>query len=283
MTEPAHDLLIRRILVALDASAHSRAALEAAAVLAARLDAELTGLFVTDRAVLRAAALPFTRVIDPLACAPRPFESAGVRREFRVLAERARRMFEAVAARAETSATFRIVEGEVTAELLAAAAEADLLALGQSGHTEASRRKLGATARAVIARVDVPVLVLRRGVRLDRPVLALYDASPAAERALRMAAFLARQDADSPLVVLVTGPDAATIFARQRALIERYGEEPPELHFRPLSDPSPARVAHVAREERAGLLAGPAGAEALRADGLSTLLASTECPILLVR
>ncbi len=283
MNGPPNDILIRRILVALDASAHSLAALEAAAFLAGRLDAELTGLFVTDRAVLRAAALPFTRVIDPLSCAPRPFESAGVRRQFRILAERARRMFEAVAARAETTATFRVVEGDVAAEVLAAAAEADLLALGQSGPTEASRRKLGATARAVLARVGVPVLVLRRGVRLDRPVLVLYDASPAAERALRLAAFLARQDADSPLVVLVTGPDAATIFERQRALIERYGEGPPELHFRPLPDLSPARVALVTREERAGLLVGPAEAEALRADGLPTLLAAADCPILLVR
>ena len=282
MTEPG-DIVIRRILVALDASAHSFAALEAAALLAERLNAELVGLFVVDRTLLRAAELPFTRVIDPLACTSRPFESAGVRRQFRVLAERARLTFEAVAARVHPPATFRIVEGDVTAEVLAAAAEADLLALGQAGLTEASRRKLGATARALIERVSTPVLVLRRGVRLDLPVLVLYDASPAAERALGMAAFLARQYPDSPLIVLVTGPDAHTIFERQRALIERFGAGPPEIHFRPLPDHSPLRVAHVAAEERAGLLVAPTDAEALRTGRLIPLLRAVACPVLVVR
>jgi nucleotide-binding universal stress UspA family protein len=46
---------IRRILVALDASPHSFAALEAAAHLAAHLEAELFGLYVEDENLLRGA------------------------------------------------------------------------------------------------------------------------------------------------------------------------------------------------------------------------------------
>ncbi|MBK7177644.1 MAG: universal stress protein [Chloroflexi bacterium] len=52
---------IQRILVALDASPHSLAALEAAIDLAERLDAELQGLFVEDINLLRLAQLPFAR------------------------------------------------------------------------------------------------------------------------------------------------------------------------------------------------------------------------------
>ncbi|MGB7837261.1 MAG: universal stress protein, partial [Terrimicrobiaceae bacterium] len=55
---------IRRILVALDASAHSRAALEAACELALGLDAELSGLFVEDINLLRLAQLPFASEIS---------------------------------------------------------------------------------------------------------------------------------------------------------------------------------------------------------------------------
>ena len=63
MKEEARELVIRRILVALDASRHSLAALEAAAELAARLKAELVGLFVEDIDLLRLAGLPFAREI----------------------------------------------------------------------------------------------------------------------------------------------------------------------------------------------------------------------------
>ncbi|HSL81665.1 MAG TPA: universal stress protein, partial [Thermoanaerobaculia bacterium] len=46
--EPGRDRTIRRILVALDASADSAAALEAATALAALFGAELQGLYVED-------------------------------------------------------------------------------------------------------------------------------------------------------------------------------------------------------------------------------------------
>ena len=53
MNEQEHALIIRRILVALDTSKHSLAALEAADELAAWLKAELFGLFVEDINLLR--------------------------------------------------------------------------------------------------------------------------------------------------------------------------------------------------------------------------------------
>ena len=50
-----------RILVALDASPRSLAALSTAGALAAELDAELSGLFVEDINLQRLLALPFAR------------------------------------------------------------------------------------------------------------------------------------------------------------------------------------------------------------------------------
>ena len=52
---------VRRILVALDASPHSHAALEEAAALAKPLQAELAGVFVLDAELLRLSALPVAR------------------------------------------------------------------------------------------------------------------------------------------------------------------------------------------------------------------------------
>ena len=67
------ELAIRRILVALDGSYHSLAALEAAAELAASLEAELHGLFVEDVNLLRVAGSPVAReVCYPFSRTTRP-------------------------------------------------------------------------------------------------------------------------------------------------------------------------------------------------------------------
>jgi nucleotide-binding universal stress UspA family protein len=50
---------IKRIVIAIDASPTSLAALEATAELAARWDAEILGVFVEDTDLLRMATLPF--------------------------------------------------------------------------------------------------------------------------------------------------------------------------------------------------------------------------------
>ena len=61
MSEAKPESSSRRILVVLDASPFGLEALEAAAGLAARLRAELQGLFVEDVDLLRLAGLPFAR------------------------------------------------------------------------------------------------------------------------------------------------------------------------------------------------------------------------------
>ncbi len=68
---------IQRILLALDASPQSVAALDTATELAGRLGAELTGLFVEDTDLLRMAALPFAAEIGRLSPEPAAPQSSG--------------------------------------------------------------------------------------------------------------------------------------------------------------------------------------------------------------
>ena len=283
MPEALVETTIKRILVALDASTHSLAALEAAAQLAAALQAEIQGLFVEDDDLMRAAALPFTREVRPLSHAPRTFDHASMRRTFRAQAGQARRALEAVAIAAGVDFSFRVSQGQVALELLSAAAEADLLTLGQASIARCSRRKLGTTARTVVSQASGPVLLLRRGLHLDLPVAAVYDGSEQAERALHLAYQLARQDASSPLTVLVLGDDAETVHHRRQAVTEHYGERMPHLHIRPLTDTAIARLAEVVHEEEAGVLALPIDSAFLQNDRLPTLLTLTSCPVLLAR
>ncbi|MEJ2343030.1 MAG: universal stress protein [Gemmatimonadales bacterium] len=88
---PARPTSIRRIVVALDASRSSLAALEAAAELAAAVNAELAGLFVEDENLVRLAGLPLAREFDRISERPRSMDTAQLRRHMARQAQQARR------------------------------------------------------------------------------------------------------------------------------------------------------------------------------------------------
>ncbi len=85
MTEAEQNqpLATEHILVALDTSPSSTAALMAAAELAAALHMELRGLFVEDINLLHLCGLPFGLEIGSFTAKPRRLEQAQLERDFR--------------------------------------------------------------------------------------------------------------------------------------------------------------------------------------------------------
>lgn len=110
-----------RILIEVEAGTPERE-LEAAAALAARIGAELTGLFVEDATLLRFAGLPFARVIGFSSAARRDTGVEAMARSLRTLAQEARLAFAGVAARQDVQWSFRVERGAAPEALLAAAA-----------------------------------------------------------------------------------------------------------------------------------------------------------------
>jgi nucleotide-binding universal stress UspA family protein len=200
-------LRIRRILVALDSSRHSLAALEAAGELAAHTEAELLGLFVEDINLLRLAKLPFASQVSWTARAAESVDSARMERELRAQAEQARQALAAVAGRLRVPWSFRVVRGEVAAEVLAAAEKADLLTLGKRG-LALSGQRLGSTAHAALTRLRRPLLLSQHGSRLRQPVLVVYDGSEGSRQALNVALGLA--PATGPRLLIVFLVDEAS-------------------------------------------------------------------------
>jgi nucleotide-binding universal stress UspA family protein len=82
---------VRRIVVAVDSSPHAQAALDAAAALAARMHAELEGLFVEDIDLLNLAALPFGREFNMATGQARPFDAGALREQMEAEIARMRR------------------------------------------------------------------------------------------------------------------------------------------------------------------------------------------------
>lgn len=271
-----------RILVALDASPHSRAALEMAVQIAADFQAELDGLFVKDENLLRAAQLPFAAEVRSYSLSPRRLNDRRVERQLRYQAQRAEAVLQDLTEHAEVSYDFRVAEGHVTEELLAAAENTDLLAMGKTS-TRSSRRRLGTTSQRLLAEAPAPVLVLRRSVRQPRPILTYYDGSDRATSALQIAAQLASRPPERPLTVfLPPGGDAELIELRDD-VYSRYGSEVPHLQVRPLAPAEVDRFAGLARDAGPALLVLPDECSPLAGTALDRFLYETDEPLLMVR
>jgi len=120
-------MTLRRIVVGLDADPRGRATLQAAAQLAARMQAELVGLFVEDIDLLHLAGMPFAREVGYPSSALRPIDVAAMERALRATAQEVQRTLAAIAGRAPLSWSFRIARGAMLSELRAAAAEGDIV------------------------------------------------------------------------------------------------------------------------------------------------------------
>jgi len=277
---PSSDRSFRRILVALDASPHSRAALDLAVQMAADLEADLEGLFVKDENLLRAAQLPFAEEVRTHSVSPKALSDRRVQRQLRRQAEQAEAVLQAATEQAPVSYDFRVVEGQVTRQLLRAAEETDLVALGKTS-TQSSRRRLGTTSEALLAESSTPVLVLRRAVRRRPPLVTYYNGSDTARKALRTAARLA--DHDTPLTVFLPAANETQTERLRAEVHEVLGAHAVQVQVRPLSPTEVDRLAVLARRRGPGLFVMPGTGSPLANASPQRFLYELDRPLLVVR
>lgn len=282
MEESDQELIIKRILVALDASTHSLAALEAAAGLAATLEAELLGLFVEDENLLHLAGLPFAQEVRAPSATSREMSSDRMEQDLRLQAAQARRALQAAAERVHARWSFRTVRGQVTPAVLAAALEADLVAMGRTSQSASRRSRLGSTARAATSGTRRSVLLMQQGSDLSYPVLTTFDGSPAAWQALLAATRLARASGDDLSVLLLSDTpemvddmkDQVSAWLRQRDL---------KAHYSWLPGATVSALIKLVKASADCVLVLGGENPLLEADSIQELLDETDCPVLLVR
>jgi nucleotide-binding universal stress UspA family protein len=272
-------LAIRRILVALDASPSSLAALRGAVVLAARMEAELLGLFVEDVDLLRLSDSPYAREILYPTAKEIPLDRASMERKLRAQAEQAREALATAAKRAQVEWSFRIVRGEVSSEVLAAAAGADLLALGRRGWSFSQKLRFGSTALAVLSGEMPALLLSESGMNLSLPVLACYDGSAAAQRGLLLAADLARTGSNQ-LVVLLLGEDRESARLLQEKVAPLLQGENLQVLFRPIDSRDEAGLLRAIKFEHAGILVLAGKGPLFKPDSIELLLREVDISLL---
>jgi nucleotide-binding universal stress UspA family protein len=202
MSAEASGTRIRRIAVALDASPYSLQGLAMAAGIAAALNAELEGVFVEDTELLRLAGLPFLREFRIATLGENVLDAERLQRELRAAARSMREHLERSAGELGLAWSFRVWRGDLEAEILGAALDAELFALGRIGRFAPLRRRPRPPAPGVPARNLV--------------VGVLLNASDAAARALSIAIELGMRHAASLVVIIQPeeGADTATLQTR---------------------------------------------------------------------
>lgn len=272
----------RRILVALDASRESVAALDLAADMARRVRAELVGMFVEDVNLLKLVQHPFAREVNLSTRSGRMLDIDTVERELKAQAAAARRALERAAAQLQVPWTFRVTRGAVEAELIAASLEVDLVAVGKAIQPLTGRARLGRTPRALYSRSSCSLLFAVPGLVPSRAVALAYDGSPVAGDALEVAARIADDDGGRLLVFLIA--ESGDVAAEHEAAVRRrLRGSPVTLVFRRIHGTSCAAMLPMIEAERPKLLVVGLDPQAARGEALAAVAESAGCPVLMVR
>ncbi len=197
--------MIKRILVGIDTSEHSRTAQAYAFHLARRLGATLIGLHVVDIVSIEGSF--FHDISGSLGLEPYLDFSSKMRE---ILNARGHAVLEdfAQAARREDIAAETVLDlGVVANQLCERAKAADLLMIGHRGVNERfSTGLLGSTTESVARKSPRPMLVSPIRFREVTRALLAYDGSDRASRAMRAAADFATT-VDVPLIVITVARD----------------------------------------------------------------------------
>lgn len=280
MNKRNDEVTFRRILVALDTSHHSLAALEAAVEMAASMKAELKGLYVEDVNLLRVAGSPVAREMRFPFVSTAQLDRVRMARQLRAQAAQARRALASACERREVKWSFHVVRGEVAHEVMVAAQEADMLILGKVSRPFIRKTRLGSTALTAAVQAPCCVLLLQRYEHVAPPVTVTYDGSPSARRALQIATRLAKRNGGY-LAVLIVADTPDDDYRLQAETADWLRQQGVLVRYRQVQGKGLSALVQVLRAERSGVLV--LGGAILHLAELQKLLDEVDFPVLLVR
>jgi hypothetical protein len=250
-----------RVTVMLGNSLSDRDTLAVLELLQPGSTAEVLGLFIEDSELLSLADIPVVREYCRLTQAERRLQAVELERQFRTQARMAERALAESAKPRGYPWSFRSLRGDPATLLREALADVDLMLLG--------------TMTGV-----VPVTGHRRVAASRRPVIAVFDQSEAATRALHVAMRLADAGGMDLVIVLAAMQPDELPALRQRAAglsgdrsvnyIESTGDNTPEL-------------LKQLRRYPAGQLVLGIPAKGIDDETITLLRSRSTCPVILVR
>ncbi|MCY4487115.1 MAG: universal stress protein [Deltaproteobacteria bacterium] len=282
MSRPVPAFDVRRIVVAIDGSRAAAEVLEAAARLAARLHAELEGVFIRDINLLRLASLPVGREIQFPTGQGRDFTADALEADIRTREFAARRALAAAAERVHVSYSFRTAEGQVDVEVVTAAGGGDLLIVNSETRSRWGAARSTHVAREVAERAPRSVLVSKPGALLAGVPLVCHDGGAGSWHALDAGLYFFGLH-EGRLAVLILADDPVEAETLRRQVEDRLAARGVSPRFLYGVRPRAPEVCRLAGEAGAGVLVMAADCPALDTPRQREVLESITCPVLIVR
>lgn len=201
--------LFQHILVAVDASAHTEAGLDAAFYLANHLGSRIEGLFIRSQELHHICRLTFLSEVSELTGEIRPLPEQFLEKQLSQAEKRIKQRVQFVEIRGHISCSSISVVGSVTEQILNEADNADLVVMSQTGRSLSRLTKLADTVHTVSKKSKKPVMVVKKKTNRKNVVISLYDGSEHSKKGFKTALKLA-ESIQQPLILLVLLNDSDT-------------------------------------------------------------------------
>lgn len=175
---------VARVIAVLDASSADIEAVIAATDVAARLGAEVLGLFIEDLNLVRLASLPVARHVGIGLATSGAWNIESLEGEMQALAARAESALVACATRIGVKWSFSVVRGLPAAELETATVMQDLLVLGSARATSGLPLRFGSPVIEAAWQLARTVLFVPCRATFERPLVVVRAGSEQTGRAL---------------------------------------------------------------------------------------------------
>lgn len=278
--EQERTLLFQRILVAVDTSATSRAALESAATLARIMESEIQGLFVHEENWNQLSRLPSAQTVNELTGETQGLEQTSLEHQIKTLESRLRQQLKYISRRNDVNHTWQSVHGHVADKVLEAAKDADLITIGRRGRSYKSRNKLGSTAKAVIRKAEKPVLILKEPLNLRHTITAVYDASEESHNGLRLALSLAKENRTQLTIMVINHEQAES--ERDTELEQLIDNAQIPIRVKVLKQPNLRDFVNSINSQPSGLIVIPKNQPFLQEGSMEIMLTYILSPVLMM-
>lgn len=275
MSDPQPQFPVHRVVIALESICENLKALEIAAEMAARIKAELHGIFMEDVNLLSAASLPFVHQVNLQSAAAHSFEPADIEAEFRALAGRARTCLQDLADHRKVPWSFEIHRGD-RRSLVSATRRSDLLVVETATRPFARYIKLPTDWSEISLHSERACLLLSTSVDRHKGTLVVYDGTDAGERA--MAAAVALDGTAGALTIVAPAVDSKGTELQKRLRVAGI-----EAAWQRIERLDSAELRRVITRVNCDLVVLPAFLALEHRSALRELFAAPPCAILLAR
>lgn len=281
MNNAANPICVDRILVSLDTSKHSFAALKAAIELGRHYDAELKGVFIEDITLLSLAEMGFRQEVGEYSATVRDISKDGMTRAIFVQSRWIIRTFQKMINQTNLTGDFAILRGKVSETIERESEQCDLLILGKSGTNPLHSRHLGSTAKAIIRNQKKPLLLVEEDNILGHPMILLYHESSLGQIALESAADLLAPG--ETLVILLDKEDHKSFINHKQAISEWASKKKINITYQTYTNRSFDRFLQGIQGIKTGLFILPHIQELQDRRIAELVLENVSLPILLIR